>query len=100
MNKRIKKQIEECILNGIQISYPLKTNISDWYETITISKIPNNKYYAYYNHFTNLEDALNYFCEKAFTSYNYHNMVSKMREDGVQFSDDDCINKNNIVIDM
>jgi hypothetical protein len=66
-----KEDIKELLEFGFKIEFPFKDKISSWYTNISISKYEN--YYDIYPYsikFYDIDEAVNYFLDKAITSKN------------------------------
>lgn len=79
MNKEIKESIKNVVLSGMTIKHPYKSEISSWYSDISISSY--NGFYSIHPFsvkFANIDDAVNYFCNQAFTSKNVGYIQSRL----------------------
>jgi len=66
------------------ISY--KTKINDWFSNIEIYSL-NHRYYVFCYVFDNIEEALDKFCDTAFTSKNIGLIQRRLQDKGVDFDE-------------
>lgn len=87
----MKESIIDIVEKGGTISIPHKTKIDEWYGELKISKLANNEYVIqpYWQKFSNVEDAVNWFLNEGFTSNNFGYIQKKLDSKGIEFSEYD-----------
>ena len=97
----MKQSIIEIIERGGTISIPYKTKINEWYGELKITKLDKNEYVIqpYWQKFSDVEDAVNWFLNEGFTSKNKGYIQGRLDDKGVKFSDYDIENPTKEVKD-
>ena len=87
----MKESIIDIVEKGGTISIPHKTKIDEWYGELKISKLANNEYVIqpYWQKFSNVEDAVNWFLNEGFTSKNFGYIQKRLDSKGIEFSEYD-----------
>ena len=75
---------------GGTISVPHKSKINEWYGELKISKLGKNEYVIqpYWQKFSDIDDAVNWFMDKGLTSKNKGYIQNRLRDKGLL--DDSC----------
>ena len=99
----MKKEIETLLECGAEIKIPYKIKIPDWYTNISIIKY-NKRYLIsggpFHIEFYNVEDALNFFLEKAFSSINYGYVQDRLYKKNIIGEDTNIEHPNKKTIDI
>jgi hypothetical protein len=84
MDKQSIKNILECD-GAIQI--PFKSEISDWYTELKISKLNKHEYvvHPHWQKFSDIDEAVNWFLNEGFTSKNVGYIQSRLSKKGIDF---------------
>ena len=80
-----KESIIEIINFGGTISFPYKKKINDWYSDIKITKLGSDEYVIQpgWQKFADVEEAVNWFMDKCFTSKNVGYIQSRLMDKGI-----------------
>lgn len=86
----MKQSIIDIIEKGGTISVPHKSKINEWYGELKISKLGKNEYVIqpYWQKFSDIDDAVNWFMDKGLTSKNKGYIQNRLRDKGLL--DDSC----------
>jgi hypothetical protein len=82
----MKESIRQLLLLGCKVSISYKRKINEWFSNIEIYAL-NGLYYVDYKEYDNIEDAINIFCDTAFTSKNVGLIQRRLQDKGVDFED-------------
>lgn len=83
------ESIKKMLNNGATISVPYKNEINEWYSDIKILKSSKSTYNAHRKTFYDIDDAVNYFYEQAYTSKNKGYIQNRLVDKGLLDPDDE-----------
>ena len=84
-----KESIKQVVSSDISIQFPYKSSISSWYGELKLYKLNDFYYVGPFNiKFFDVDDAVNYFCNEAFTSKNVGYIQSRLIDKGILDMDD------------
>ncbi len=93
-----KESIKQVVSNGITIQFPYKSSISSWYGEVKLYKLDDFYICNCPNHikFYNVDDAVNHFCNIAFTSKNIGYIQSRLVDKKIidKYDEDSIENPN------
>ena len=93
----MKQAIKDIIQAGGSIGFSLKHSIDEWFSTIRIYSVtphwnPDAKTYyhiePYPKQFYDIDEAVNFFLQEAFTSKNVGYIQNRLRDKGIDFESD------------
>jgi len=103
----IKESIKGVLQMGGSISIPFKSKIDSWYSEVKISEISDKddggSVYVIQHpwlKFCDIDEAVNYFCNEAFTSKNYGYIQDRLRNKGLIGESSDLENPSNKIKKM
>ncbi len=86
----MKESIKNILLAGGSISLPYKTEINEWYGSLRINKLSDGGYVVEpgWENFSDIDDAINFFLHKGYTSNNVGYIQDRLRNKGINFDRD------------
>ena len=89
-NKNMKESIKTILLMGGSMSIPYKTEINEWYGSLRINKLSDGGYVVEpgWENFSDIDDAVNFFLHKGYTSNNVGYIQTRLSEKGIDFERD------------
>ncbi len=99
----MKESFKQILLNNGTISFPWKESMEHYYGKITIGKIKptwgNKKEYyfvePFFEKFNDIDEALDYFISKTFSSKNKGLIQTRLQSKGIDFEKDYNLEKPN-----
>jgi hypothetical protein len=93
----MKESIKILLQSGCSIKFPYKESIDSWYGDVSISKLRSRKSDVYviqpaFTEIHDIDDAIDYFINIAFSPKNIGYIQSRLKEKGVEFDDYDLEN--------
>lgn len=82
-----RESIKDILQNGGSVEVPFKSNIKDWFSSMKIYSLGSNLYIVdpYYQKFSNVDDAVDWFISKGLTSKNVGYVQSRLSNRGIDF---------------
>lgn len=82
-----RESIKNIIENGGTITVSYKTAIDDWYSDLKFSMLDEGEYVIYplWKKFSTIDDAINYFLTKAYSSSNIGYIQNRLSKKGIDF---------------
>ena len=105
VNSSTKEGIKSVLQSGGKIVISHKYEISQWYHeaSIHVDKDTHNTFYIIqpkYIKFVDIDDAVDYFCDMAYTSKNIGYIQNRLMDNGILSDDVDLENPNEEIINL
>ena len=83
----MKESIKKILNSGASIKVSYKTEISSWYSDLEIYKVDGD-YYVRPECFSDIDEAINYFLDKGYSSKNVGYIQNRLSDKGYNFEED------------